>query len=83
MGCKVLSGKIESKAKFDIIRGEDEEGEDLIIGEASIDSLRKVDKEVKEVGEGNDCGIKMNSTIPLEEGDIFEVYKEEEKRRTI
>ena len=80
---KVLSGKIENKAKLDIIRGKNEDDEDDIVGEGVIESLRKVDKEVKEIGEGNDCGIKFTGTIHLEDGDILEVYKEEEKRRTI
>jgi len=83
IGCKVLSGKIENKSKFDIIRGKDEEGEDNYVGEGVIESLRKVDKEVKDIGEGNDCGMKITGYLEVEEVDIFEVYKEEEKRRTI
>ncbi len=83
IGGKVLSGKLQNKAKFDILRGKDEEGEDKVAGEGRITSLRKVDKEVKEIGEGNDCGMKVNSDIPIEEGDIFEVYIEEEKHRTL
>ncbi|MFH1534102.1 MAG: translation initiation factor IF-2 [Nitrospirota bacterium] len=83
IGCKVLSGKIANKAKFNIIRGKDEEGEDAIAGEGLITSLRKVDKEVKDIGEGNDCGMKVNSSVPVEDEDILEVYIEEEKHRTI
>ncbi len=83
IGCKVLSGKILNKSNFDIIRGKNEEKKDDYIGEGVIESLRKVDKEVKEIGEGNDCGMKVISDVVFEEGDILEVYKEEEKRRTI
>jgi translation initiation factor IF-2 len=83
VGCKVTSGKLQNKAKIKIIRGKTEEDEDNIAGLGVIDSLRKVDKVVKEIGEGNDCGIKYSGAIPLEEGDIIEAYKEEEKHRTI
>ncbi len=83
IGCKILNGKILNKSNFDIIRGKNEEKEDDYIGEGVIESLRKVDKEVKEIGEGNDCGMKVISNVVFEEGDILEVYKEEEKRRTI
>ncbi len=83
IGCKVLSGKLKNKSKFDIIRGQNAEKEDDFVGEGEITSLRKVDKEVKEIGEGNDCGMKVNSDIPLEDDDILEVYIEEEKYRTI
>ncbi|MBD3360345.1 translation initiation factor IF-2 [Candidatus Peregrinibacteria bacterium] len=83
VGCKVISGKIENKAKVDVIRGKTEENEDNIVGGGLINSLRKVDKEVKEIKEGNDCGIKFSGDVSLEEGDILEVYKEKEKRRTV
>jgi translation initiation factor IF-2 len=83
LGCKVLSGKLENKAKLKIIRGKTPEDEDNIAGEGVIDSLKKVDKVVKEIGEGNDCGIKYSGEVALEEGDIIEVFKEVEKQRTI
>lgn len=83
VGCKVTSGKFLNKAKIKIIRGKDEEGEDLVIGEGRLQSLRKVDKIVDEIGEGNDCGIKYSGDISLEEGDIIDVFTEEEVQRTI
>jgi translation initiation factor IF-2 len=70
IGCKVLSGKLQNKAKH-------------IVGTGIIDSLRKVDEIVKEIGEGNECGIKFIGDVALEEGDLLEAFAEEEKRRTI
>ena len=81
VGCKVLSGKIENKSKAHVIRNQTE-GEERV-GEIQIASLRKVDKEVAEIGEGNDCGMKIVGDLEVMPGDIFEVYKEEEKRRTL
>jgi len=83
IGCKVRSGKIVNKGKIDILRGQDAEGEEIIAGKGIIDSLRKVDDVVKEIGSGNDCGIKFVGDIQLEPGDTLEVYTEEEKHRTV
>ncbi|MFH1218229.1 MAG: translation initiation factor IF-2 [Candidatus Peregrinibacteria bacterium] len=83
IGCKVKTGKIENKSKLEVIRGKTAEDEDNIVGTGEILSLKKVDKEVKEIGEGNDCGIKYRGTVVLEEGDILSVYMEKESRRTI
>lgn len=83
VGCKVVSGKLVNKAKMRIIRGKKEEGEDNVVGEGVIDSLRKVDDVVKEINEGNDCGIKYHGNVILEEGDVLEAYTQEEKKREI
>jgi translation initiation factor IF-2 len=83
VGCKVLSGKLQAKAKLKIIRGMTKEDEENIVGEGVIDSLRKGDDVVKEIKEGNDCGIKYRGEVVLEEGDILMAYKEEQKFRTI
>ncbi len=83
IGCKITSGKLKNKAMLRIIRGRTEEDEDNIAGKGIVDSLRKVDEVVKEIKEGNDCGIKFVGDIALEEGDILEAYEETEKLRTI
>lgn len=77
IGCKVTNGRIETKAKAKIIRGEQ------VVGEFEITSLRKVDEAVTEVKEGNECGIKIQKRMDILEGDILEIYKEEKKIRTI
>jgi translation initiation factor IF-2 len=83
LGCKVLSGKLLDKAKLRIIRGRTAEDEDKIVGAGIIQSLRKVDEQVKEINAGNDCGIKFTGDIPIEEGDILEAYIQEERIRTL
>ncbi|MCD6109373.1 translation initiation factor IF-2 [bacterium] len=77
VGCKVTNGKIENKAKARILRGEE------IVGEFEIGSLKKVDETVEEVKEGNECGIKIPRKSDVQEGDILEIYKEEQKIRTL
>ncbi len=83
VGCKVLSGKLANKAKIKVVRGHSETGEPNIVGRGMIVSLRKVDKVVDEINEGNDCGIKYSGDISLEEGDEVIAYVEEETRREL
>ncbi|MBI4975165.1 translation initiation factor IF-2 [Candidatus Peregrinibacteria bacterium] len=83
IGCKVLSGKLENKAKIRVIRGVTSNNNDNIVGLGIIDSLKKVAEVVHEIGAGNECGIKFSGNISLEEGDILEAYKQEKKQRTI
>ncbi|PKL36803.1 translation initiation factor IF-2 [Candidatus Peregrinibacteria bacterium HGW-Peregrinibacteria-1] len=81
VGCKVTNGKLKMGAKMHVFRMKDREEE--LIGEGILDSLRKVDDIVKEIGEGNDCGIRFIGDVTLEEGDILEAYEEEEIRREV
>ena len=83
IGCKVLSGKLQSKVKVRIIRNKANDSVDQIVGVGLIDSLRKNEEVVREIGEGNDCGIKYKGEILLQEGDILEAYREDQKTRTI
>lgn len=83
IGCKVLSGKLKTKSKFRIIRGRTATDEDNVVGIGFIDSLRKVDEVVKEIGEGNECGINYIGEVDLEVGDILEVFEEGSRERTI
>ena len=82
-GTRVLSGKLAQGAKLKIIRGRTAEDEDNIIGQGKINSLRKVDEQVKEIKEGNECGIKYSGDMDIQVGDVVEAYIEEEKHRTI
>lgn len=77
IGCRVLSGLVENKAQIRLIR------KDEVVGEGIVTNLRSFDKNVKEVKEGNECGIQINVDLPIEEGDILEVFKMEEKMRTL
>jgi translation initiation factor IF-2 len=76
-GCRVLSGTVERNARSRVIR------DSRIIGDYSIDSLKRVKDDVREVREGYECGIKLSGFNDLKEGDILEVYKVEEVARTI
>lgn len=75
-GCRVLSGTIERDCRIRVIR------ESRIIGEYSLDSLKREKDDAKEVREGYECGMKLRGFNDVKEGDILEAYKIEEIART-
>jgi len=83
LGARVLSGKLVVKAKVRIIRGVTATDEDNVVGKGVIDSLRKVDEQVHEVKEGNECGIRFVGDMDVHEGDIFEAFREEKRERKL
>lgn len=76
-GLKINSGLLKKKAKVRVMR----EGEQ--VGEGTINELRRVDKVVDELKEGNECGIKYTGTIQLQAGDNLECFEIEMRERTL
>jgi translation initiation factor IF-2 len=74
-GCRVLSGVVERNSRARVIR------DSTIIGDYSLDSLRREKDEAREVREGYECGIKLAGFNDVKEGDLFEIYKVEEVHR--
>ncbi|MDP4008252.1 MAG: translation initiation factor IF-2 [Candidatus Peregrinibacteria bacterium] len=77
IGGKVTSGIMQKRAKVRIERN----GEH--IGDGIVTSLQKTDKVVDEVTSGHECGIKLESKIKVEMGDILKAYKIETRMRTL
>ena len=76
-GCYVTSGTIKRNALVRVKR----DGE--VIHQAAINSLKRFKDDVKEVQSGFECGIGVEGFDEYVEGDIFEVYVEEERHRSI
>ena len=78
-GGKVTSGKIIPGALVRLKRGEE------LLGEAEITSLQREKQEVKEVFEGDMCGMNLKTAkkIQLEIGDTLEFFTREAVRRTL
>ena len=74
VGGKVTDGSVK-RLPFRIQRAGEE------VGTGRITSLRHVDKDIKEAKEGQECGLRTESTFPLLEGDVLEVYLRELKRK--
>ena len=56
--------------------------ENRVIGDYSMESLKREKDDAREVREGMECGIKLGGFNDLKEGDLLEAYKIEEIRRT-
>lgn len=76
-GCVVTNGRIRSNSRARVLRGKD------IIYQGSISTLKRFQDEVKEVGNGQECGIKLQNFDAFEVGDVVEVYVTEDKAQDL
>ena len=72
-GSYVQDGKITSTSMLRIVR------DGIVIHEGKIASLRRFKDDVKEVAEGYECGIAIDSYRDVKEGDQLEAYKLQEE----
>ncbi len=77
VGAKVESGKIEKASLIEILR----DGEKT--GQGKVKELQHNKKIVEEVRSGNNAGITYEGNVIIEEGDVLNAYKEEERKRKI
>ncbi|MBN2184330.1 MAG: translation initiation factor IF-2 [Candidatus Krumholzibacteriota bacterium] len=76
-GSYVKTGVIVRNALVRVLRDSE------VIYKGSISSLKRFKDDAKEVQAGFECGIGVSGFEDLLEGDVLEVYKEEEHSRTI
>ncbi len=77
-GCMVTDGHIQRGSKIRLIRNGVIITEDL-----SIETLKRVKDDVKEVKSGFECGIKVAGYDDIKIGDVFEAYIKETIQRTL
>jgi translation initiation factor IF-2 len=68
-GCIVREGLITRNAKARVTR------DGVVVGEASIDTLRRFKDDVTEVRDGFECGIGLGKFNDLQVGDIIETFE--------
>ncbi len=73
-GCYVLDGKICRNDLIRIVR------DGIIIGDDKMVSLKRFKDDQKEVAAGYECGIGLEKSVDIKEGDIYEAYIIEEYR---
>ena len=71
-GCFVLDGKVKRDAKVRVVR----DGKEVIV--APIETLKIQKNDVKEVGKGFECGIKLKDFNDIKELDQFEILVTEQ-----
>lgn len=76
-GCFVNKGKINRNCLVTILRNGD------VVFEGKISSLKRFKDDVREVGEGYECGIAVGGFDQLLEGDIIEAYDIEKIARKL
>ena len=76
-GSYVTEGKITNSADLRLIR------DGIVIHEGKINSLRRFKDDVKEVAEGYECGISIESYRDVKEGDVLEAFTTEEIEQTL
>ena len=76
-GCYVLSGKMVRNCKVRVRRG------GKVLAETTLDSLKRMKEDVREVNAGYECGIGVDKFNDWAEGDLIEAFQMVTKRRTL
>ncbi len=76
-GCEVSEGSVKRGSKVRLLR------DDVVIHEGMLKTLKRFKEEVKEVKEGQECGMAFEKYDDLKEGDIIECYEIIEEERII
>jgi translation initiation factor IF-2 len=77
-GCYVTDGHIQRGSKIRLTRNGV-----VVTEELSIETLKRVKEDVKEVKTGFECGIKLAGYDDIKVGDILEAYVKETIQRTL
>ncbi len=76
-GCYVQNGKAIRNCKVRVHRGNNK------VFEGSLDSLKRMKEDAKEVNAGYECGVGIDNFNSWAEGDIIETYRMITKRRIL
>ncbi len=74
-GAYVLDGKVQRNAQIRLVR------DGIVIHEGKISSLKRFKDDAKEVMQGYECGIGIESYNDIKEGDVIEAFAMEEIER--
>ena len=76
-GSIIREGRVTRGAKVRVMRGGN------LVATDVIESLRRFRDDVREVKEGQECGIGLGASVTVQEGDILEIIGEKSTRRTL
>jgi translation initiation factor IF-2 len=76
-GCHVTEGRIVRGGKVRLVR------DGTVVWEGEIQSLRRVNDDVREVASGFDCGIVLRDYADVKEGDVLEAYTTRQVEREL
>ncbi len=76
-GCEVSSGAVKRGSKVRLLR------DDVVIHEGMLKTLKRFKEEVKDVKEGQECGMAFESYDDIKVGDVIECFEVIEEERII
>lgn len=76
-GCMVTDGKIKRNHKINLVR------EGIVLYSGELGALKRYKDEVKEVVNGQECGISVKGFNDIKSGDVIEAFEEIETKRTL
>ncbi len=76
-GCEIAEGSVKRGSKVRLLR------DNVVIHEGMLKTLKRFQEEVKEVKEGQECGMAFESYDDIKDGDIIECFEIIEETRTI
>jgi len=76
-GSMITAGLVRRGAKFRLLR------ENVVVYTGEIESVRRLKDDVREVGTGFECGIKLKNYNDIKEGDQLEFFEVKEVARTL
>ncbi len=76
-GCRVSSGVVRAGAQARLLR------DSIVVHDGNLKSLRRFKDDVREVREGNECGVALENYQDLQPGDSLEIYEVEEIERSL
>ncbi|MCK5374840.1 MAG: translation initiation factor IF-2, partial [Alphaproteobacteria bacterium] len=76
-GCDISSGSVKRGSKVRLLR------DDVVIHEGMLKTLKRFKEEVKDVKEGQECGMAFESYDDIKEGDVIECFEVIEEERII
>ncbi|MGH1404386.1 MAG: translation initiation factor IF-2 [Alphaproteobacteria bacterium] len=76
-GCDVIEGSVKRGSKVRLLR------DDVVIHEGMLKTLKRFQEEVKDVKQGQECGMAFESYDDIKEGDIIECFEVTQEERII
>ncbi|MGH1455296.1 MAG: translation initiation factor IF-2 [Alphaproteobacteria bacterium] len=76
-GCEITEGSVKRGSKVRLLR------DDVVIHEGMLKTLKRFKEEVKDVKEGQECGMAFESYDDIKEGDVIECFEIIEEERTV
>src|SRR6056297_2716156 len=77
VGGKVIDGEAKAGALLEIIRDKEK------VGEGKIINLKRQEKDVDRVPQGEQCGMLYEGKADIEEGDTLKIFKTEKRKNKI